>query len=130
MERQCRSPLEEIFRDAFIQGCERSGVKVSTSLEWEFPPDDQIVLVNQPDTTLGKRLDFALWFGPNACCYVECDGYAYHKSPAQFDRDRQISNHGTLSDVPVFRFSGRRINKDADGCAAQVFEYLNGKRNV
>lgn len=84
----------------------------------------------------GFRADFMveLWDGCalptdrapiNVRLLVECDGHAFHdktKEQAARDksRDRSITAHG----LPVMRFTGSEIHKNAFTCAMEVMDFL------
>lgn len=65
----------------------------------------------------GKYADFGF---PGAQLLVECDGYAYHHTKE--DRDRDTSRDATFALLGwhVLRFTGSQINKDPLGCALKV----------
>jgi very-short-patch-repair endonuclease len=66
-------------------------------------------------------LDFAL---PESDIAIECDGAAYHSSPAQKRRDlkrqREIENLGWQ----VVRFTGSQIVTDLGGCEQVLVNLL------
>lgn len=60
---------------------------------------------------------------------IECDGHEFHeKTKEQVARDKARDRAITLRGVSVVRFSGSEIFRDADGCAAQVFEMMEAGR--
>lgn len=65
----------------------------------------------------GRKYDFAM---PEAQLLIECDGYDYHKTPEQMDkdtrRDREASHYGWR----VERFTGSQINRSAIVCALEA----------
>lgn len=73
------------------------------------------------------RIDLAL---PRYRVAIECDGHAFHSSPAQKKRDARRSaylrRNGWRS---VLRFSGSQINKDVSACVNRIEKKL-GKNNT
>lgn len=55
---------------------------------------------------------------------VECDGREWHTSEKQVARDKQRDRYFAARRIPVMRFSGTEINRDARGCAAQIGEWV------
>lgn len=56
---------------------------------------------------------------------VECDGYEFHdRNPEQAQRDKTRDRAFQLSGLPVLRFTGREIHRDALKCAVSVVEHL------
>jgi len=58
---------------------------------------------------------------------VECDGREWHSSETQVARDKQRDRYFAARRIPVMRFSGSEINRDARGCAAQIGEWVLAK---
>lgn len=73
------------------------------------------------------RVDFVIhaWDGGEwKRLIVECDGHDFHeRTQEQAARDRQRDREAQLAGVPVFRFTGTEINRDAWGCAAKIQEW-------
>lgn len=55
---------------------------------------------------------------------IECDGRDWHSQEHQVDRDKRRDRWFAARDIPVMRFSGSEIHRDARGCAAQVGEWI------
>lgn len=55
---------------------------------------------------------------------VECDGREWHSREDQVDRDKRRDRWFASQDIPVMRFTGSEINRDARGCAAQIGEWV------
>lgn len=73
------------------------------------------------------RLDFAIWpegsAHPEHCVGIECDGAEFHASSQKRARDawrekKILTDYG----VPIIRFSGSDIYRDAIGCARAALE--------
>lgn len=65
------------------------------------------------------RADILIEEGTRALA-VECDGAAYHNSKDQVARDKRRDRYFVVNGVSVMRYSGREINRDPRGCAAEV----------
>jgi very-short-patch-repair endonuclease len=51
---------------------------------------------------------------------VEVDGYAYHRAPSRFERDRENDVTLTIQGWRVLRFTWRRIEERAPWVAATI----------
>jgi very-short-patch-repair endonuclease len=65
----------------------------------------------------GRYVDFAF---PEAQLIVECDGYAYHHTKEDRERDTSRDNDFAILGWEVRRFTGSRINAHALSCACVV----------
>lgn len=65
----------------------------------------------------GKFADIAL---PGGQLIVECDGYAYHHTKEDRERDTSRDANFALLGWHVIRFTGTQINKDALACALKA----------
>ena len=83
------------------------------------------------------RVDFLLRFDhhhwlPQArktSIIIEADGHEFHeRTPEQAERDRSRDRELTTAGATVFRFTGREIMRDPDGCARQIWRYARSKR--
>jgi len=55
------------------------------------------------------------------CIAVECDGHDWHeRTPEQAQRDKSRDRQIQGSGIPVLRFTGQEIWRDADRCASEV----------
>jgi hypothetical protein len=68
------------------------------------------------------RFDFAVAgpFVDRELVFIECDGAEFHSTPEQQARDQEKTATADKAGIPVFRFSGSQIHRDAAGCAANV----------
>lgn len=93
----------------------------------KFYGDNAIIVPQARLRPLPYRVDFLVLLNPRGrhptipTLVIECDGHDYHertKEQASRDRkrDRDIQNLG----VPILRFTGSEIWRDAAECAAQV----------
>lgn len=58
---------------------------------------------------------------------IECDGREWHTAKNQVDRDKMRDRWFAARGIPVMRFSGAEIHRDARGCAAQIGQWVMGK---
>lgn len=98
----------------------------------ELDPDDMLCVVRgrwclMAQMQLGRyRADFA-FVSPAGGVVVECDGHDYHeRSKEQAKRDRRRDRWMQAQGWNVLRFTGSEIWKDAEACAQEVFDYLDG----
>jgi very-short-patch-repair endonuclease len=55
---------------------------------------------------------------------VECDGHDFHeRTKEQARKDRSRDRGGQLAGIPVFRFTGSELWRDALACAEQVHDW-------
>lgn len=55
---------------------------------------------------------------------VECDGHDFHeRTKDQAARDRSRDRSAQMDGIPVFRFTGSELWRDAWGCAKQVADW-------
>lgn len=75
------------------------------------------------------RMDWAFvaTFMKQPYVFVECDGKDFHSSPEQLARDRKKDDEVGAAGIPIFRFTGKDINRNARACAMVV---LNGQRQA
>jgi len=75
----------------------------------------------------GFRMDFAV-IAPagNACLFIECDGKAFHSTREQKANDRAKDASAALMQIPLLRFTGSNIFRDAAGCARAVVSLVEG----
>jgi very-short-patch-repair endonuclease len=70
-------------------------------------------------------LDFAI---PGSLVAIECDGAAYHSTPAQKARDKRRQVELESLGWTVLRFSGSQINGDIDQCEHVIRQVLSNPR--
>lgn len=69
--------------------------------------------------------------GTRATLFIECDGHDYHeRTKEQAMRDRKRDRYFQTSDLPLLRFTGTEIHKDAPGCARQAVEEVERLMNL
>jgi hypothetical protein len=64
-----------------------------------------------------RRLDFRL---PNTPVVIECDGYAFHSSPADFERDRQRTNALIARGYKPLRWTWRLVHDEPQRLLKQL----------
>lgn len=115
LTQHCESPIEALFVAAFVYVLLRD-------------PSYKLT----PQALIGDyRVDFLITLGKDGVerhVIVECDGHDYHersKQQAERDksRDRAITSHG----LPVFRFTGRELHRNAWGCVEEVLDFTQGQ---
>lgn len=111
-----------------------SGLHIDYWPGWKVCPDDDEAADNcvliSPQALVGKyRVDILLvakyrGIGPKYVA-VECDGHDFHeKTRAQASRDKSRDRFIQSKGLPVFRFTGSEIWRDANGCAREVYDFL------
>lgn len=55
---------------------------------------------------------------------VECDGYEFHSTKEQFQRDRKRDRECLLSGYNVMRFTGQEIINQTDLCVEEILKYF------
>ena len=59
---------------------------------------------------------------------VECDGAAYHNTPEAIQRDKRRDRYFVTQGIAVMRFTGKEIQADPRGCAAEVGVWIRSRR--
>lgn len=122
----CESPIERSMLGALLtapwQGFETLPPVVHNAANHLEPmPAGDVVIVPQM-AFLRYRLDFGIILrsGENryAIC-VECDGEEYHNDA---DKERRRGGYLASWGIPTYRFTGKAIYADANGCALRVAE--------
>ncbi len=98
------SPIEAILSSALVEWVKHHGAAAEVLTQVPVGRYRADIIVQ----TSGKRL------------LVECDGAAFHTSPDQVEYDKRRDRFFAVMGIPVMRFTGREIQRDPRGCAAQV----------
>jgi very-short-patch-repair endonuclease len=135
LEKMCESPIEValgaaiLVADMLEHENMRSGFVLSGVRELDDYRDDLALLIPQFPWE-GYRIDFALRLPRYKFKYlfIECDGHEFHertKKQAERDRskDRLIQNAG----IPILRFTGSEIYRDAGKCASEVLGFITDR---
>ncbi len=57
--------------------------------------------------------------------FVECDGHDFHeRTKDQAERDRSKDREIQLAGIPVLRFTGRELHRDAGACVVETLNML------
>lgn len=72
------------------------------------------------------RMDFAVVKDGRPCLFIECDGKAFHSTAAQKANDAAKDIAAASSHIPLLRFTGSQIFRNAPGCARSVANMLEG----
>ncbi|MEO8341672.1 MAG: DUF559 domain-containing protein [Nitrospirota bacterium] len=115
------SPIEQIFL-----------------MEWKFADLDErhrVKLEPQKKVTTFRgeyAVDFLVHHESNAQhkhdFVIELDGHEFHeKTPQQATRDKARERAILRGGMPVLRFSGYEVVRDARGCVREVEEYLSAR---
>jgi very-short-patch-repair endonuclease len=128
---RCESPLEEKLARAFAS-LSRFEWRNADDHPWEVGrwPGWFLALLAQPQYDR-YRADFGIctwaYHGelPPFIVIVEVDGHDYHeRTKEQADYDKGRDRFMTATNAKVFRFTGREVWRDAEGCAYEVLEYV------
>ena len=117
---QCESPIEALFLVAALPD-------VMFTRELKIYPQRQFgsYRVDFYITHMEHRPDKPEWFSH---AIVECDGHDYHeRTKEQAERDKKRDREITRLGIPVFRFTGRELHRDAVACAKEVLDYLRNQ---
>lgn len=114
-----KSPIELALEEQLMRGLEHI---------WSQRPEltDKIVLLPQYEWN-HYCIDFAISVFDDLI-FVECDGHDYHertKEQARHDRmkDRTIQTAG----IPILRFTGSEIYRDAEACAVEIIDFARNR---
>lgn len=140
------SPIEIMFMRAFETAAPRMGISLlifQPGLAMDHPPEHADCHWASSDNEEAKALvfpqahvdqyvvDFAILASgrgevSTVALGVECDGHDWHertKQQASYDRarDRYLLSHRAM---PIVRFTGSDIHRDANQCAVEVCDIL------
>lgn len=110
---QVESPIEDLMAGTILGWIEHHGaVGIELSTQVPVGPYRADILIE----AAGKRL------------VVECDGAAYHNTPEAVQRDKRRDRFFVTQGIAVMRFTGKEIQRDPRGCAAQVGVWILAQR--
>lgn len=131
------SPIEEAFWYAlheYAHACEAAEI-VSTGAVGEplrgWTKSDRVddwrtrYLVEREVVFGNFRADFVITTERNVSMVVECDGADWHTKPDQVARDKARDRAIVACGLPVIRFTGSEIYRDAIGCAESAIKTLD-----
>lgn len=123
------SPIEEAFYSSWMI-LSTSKAKEFESILCECPltisPQAKIDGTKYRADFIIERIDD----GDYKPLIIECDGYEYHSSKSQFEKDRKRDYELKMKGYEVIHFSGAEINRDVFDCclrAAKLFKEINKK---
>lgn len=133
--RACESPIEIALGAALIVADQlehpnmRSGFVLCDAREVENYRQDLALLIPQFPWE-GYRIDFALRLPRYRFQYlfIECDGHDFHeRTKEQAARDRGKDRLFQTSGIPILRFTGSEIYRDAGACASEVLTFIQDR---
>jgi very-short-patch-repair endonuclease len=137
LSRICESPIEValasaiIVSDALDPHVMMNDFIVSGVRELETYRDDLNLLIPQFPFE-GYRIDIALRLPRYKFQYlfIECDGHDFHeRTKEQAAHDRSRDRFMATAGIPVLRFTGSEIHKNAASCADQVISFINERHD-
>ncbi len=134
------SPIEERFLVALVAIDELSG---PSSIDFHGHGIHHVVRTSRESSShlvitgqapVGQyRADFLLewgFFGMEARVAVELDGHDFHeKTKEQVARGKKRDRFFAAQDLPLLRFSGSEVHKDATACAQEALALLSSAHN-
>jgi very-short-patch-repair endonuclease len=123
--RTADSPIESILGAAIILCFQNGGRQLTLAGD----PDREargLLLVPQFKWAV-YRSDWAI-YNPktSGALLIECDGKEFHSTPDRIShdarKDQAAHDHGYLT----MRFTGAQINRSADDCAREIFDFVYG----
>lgn len=116
----CDSPIEIQLGIAIVRLFDQNRVGLSYQ-EQPLPLTKGLYFVPQFSWSY-YRSDWAIVDSRiGAALLVECDGKAFHSSPAQIAHDAKKDAAALAAGFQTVRFTGSQILHDAAGCAAMVY---------
>ena len=123
--RTADSPIETILGAAIILFFQNRGRALLLAPE---PSDSANRLLLVPQFKWGiYRSDWAI-YNPKTtgALLIECDGKDFHSSDSQLRHDAQKDQCAHDRGYLTMRFSGSKIFRSADDCAAEIFGFIYG----
>ncbi|HWK94502.1 MAG TPA: hypothetical protein VNR39_03670 [Pseudolabrys sp.] len=132
------SPIEVLFGVEFVTFVAAIGLKVAHcdhSEQNNFGRDCVLLIHQYP--WKNYRIDWAIKvpFLRQPIFFVECDGRDFHSTEAQVTRDRIKDGEALRAGIPVFRFTGSDLDRNAAACVRVVYDkietqYFSEKRTT
>lgn len=117
------SPIETILGAAIIMAFRRGQKPLTLASE---PSQEAKGLLLIPQFRwLRYRSDWAI-YNPKTtgALLIECDGMAFHSSPDAVKHDIQKDQDARGIGFLTKRFTGSQINRNADQCASEIFNFV------
>ncbi len=125
---ETESEIEAILLSVFRLCGKVSALKVvisdlpSTEENWHF-------LVTPQFQWQGYRIDFCLRTKDGQVVFIECDGHDFHeRTKEQAERDRSRDRAIQAAGIPILRFTGREIWRDAADVFGEIMSFLADRR--
>jgi very-short-patch-repair endonuclease len=112
---KCQSPAECALMQAFDSIREEFPDDERTLVMWAHPSTELPLELEQQAMVGRWRCDFLLGFGDGKLA-IEVDGFDYHSSKDQMERDRRRDRDLLLDGVPTIRFTGSEVMRDPVAC--------------
>ena len=137
------SPIEGRFVQAFFDVMRKNGLSgvylndescsfsVEFSNQKEFPEFIYKISgqVRFKELECG-RVDFVIKidnYGNTGYCVVEADGYEFHSSPKDQERDRKRDRFFASNGILCLRYTGKELYNDAESCVTEAISILCNK---
>lgn len=129
-EAQSESEIEAIVQATFRLCGKVTSLKVAVMSAEPEPGDWIFALVPQYQWN-SYRIDFAMWVKGNpAPVFIECDGHDFHeRTKEQAERDRSRDRAIQAAGIPVLRFTGREIWRDASAVMVEIINFVSDRRD-
>lgn len=106
------SPIESLMVSVLAGWLDHSGANATISTQVPIGPYRADIVIE----SYGDRL------------VVECDGEAFHSGRDRVEYDKRRDRFFVTQGIAVMRFSGREIQRDPRGCAAQVGVWIRARK--
>jgi very-short-patch-repair endonuclease len=87
-------------------------------------PDDVQLIAQYP--LQNYRMDFAIVADGRPLLFIECDGRAFHSTPAQLANDAAKDKTAARLGIPLLRLTGSAIFRDAPQRARDIAAMIEG----
>lgn len=128
VELLCESPIEADFAVAFLGITKHNGRAVNPVIvpfrDMRHFADTDVLLI--PQWPIGRyRYDFLARSAHHArVVLIECDGKDFHSSREQTANDRRKDEEAKRAGIPLLRFKGTELFRDAHSCASTAWWQL------
>lgn len=122
----CESPIEELLAIGlmYVQNCSWNGIDIDLNFQTQYEVEANGKKYRADFLVTGETLTFTEDGYPDneviSEIIVECDGFAYHSSKEQIERDNRRDRNLKSAGYTVLHFSGSEINRNPIRCATEV----------
>lgn len=125
----CESPIEILFGATFWLALRAGGgdVRICHGPAYEKAALEVAHIILIPQYNWKEyRIDWVLKTKRTTDgVFIECDGHDFHeRTKEQAERDRSKDRAIQLAGIPILRFTGREIHRDAQACVVQALNML------